>query len=61
MNLASPARLRVDLRVRHAARLDKKGSVPFSPKLPNLILGGVVAALGIYLIVYVGFTLSSTT
>jgi len=34
---------------------------PYQAKLPNLILGGVVAALGIYLIVYVGFTLSSTT
>lgn len=39
--------------------IDASGAQSYQGKLPNLILGAVVAALGIFLILYVGFTLSS--
>jgi inner membrane protein YidH len=39
--------------------IDAPDGHPYQAKLPNLILGGVVAALGIFLILYVGLTLSS--
>ncbi len=38
--------------------IDAPGGHPYQGKLPNLILGAVVAALGVFLILYVGFTLS---
>jgi putative membrane protein len=47
--------------LRNLRQINTPGAHPYRAKLPNLILGGVVAALGICLILYVGFTLSSKT
>lgn len=39
--------------------IDAPGAQSYRGKLPNLILGAVVAALGIFLILYVSLTLSA--
>lgn len=43
--------------VRNLRLIDAPESRTYQAKLPNLLLGGVVAALGVALIVYVAFTL----
>ena len=41
--------------------IDTPGAFVYQAKLPNLILGAVVAALGVFLILYVGLTLTART
>lgn len=43
--------------VRNLRLIDAPESRTYRAKLPNLLLGGVVAALGVALIIYVAFTL----
>jgi putative membrane protein len=44
---------------RNVRLIDAPESKTYQAKLPNLLLGGVVAALGVALILYVAFTLSA--
>lgn len=43
--------------VRNLRLIDTPKSMAYQAKLPNLLLGAVVAALGVVLIIYVAFTL----